>query len=214
MAAQPAVNLLDAVQEHRAIILRPRKTRFRTPRLSCVRRRCADWAADQHPGDDKRQALQSLSTGAASTAAADTALSFGSQGADIGNIPASRSTICKMLRDGATAQYGSDAIGGVLNYQMRNDEGIGLQAVYGKTYEGDGATQTASPANAGFENWRERLHQCLAAEWFDEQGDQPRCEPRRARLSWRVPIPAVADSIPNAPGGPAQIWGTSPTGRL
>jgi len=37
-----------------------------------------------------------------------------------------------VLRDGATAQYGSDAIAGVLNYGLREDTGFDVQARYGR----------------------------------------------------------------------------------
>ena len=44
-----------------------------------------------------------------------------------------------MLRDGASALYGSDAIAGVLNFGLRRDrEGGLLIARYGQFYKGDG----------------------------------------------------------------------------
>ena len=45
----------------------------------------------------------------------DTGLGYGSQGADIGSIPSIAIGNLQVLRDGATAQYGSDAIAGVMN---------------------------------------------------------------------------------------------------
>ncbi len=68
----------------------------------------------------------------------DTGLSFGSHGADIGVIPSLAIGNLEVLRDGATAQYGSDAIAGVLNYGLRKDAGIEMVARYGQFYEGDG----------------------------------------------------------------------------
>ena len=44
-----------------------------------------------------------------------------------------------MLRDGASSQYGSDAIAGVLNFILRDDaEGFELVARTGSTFDGDG----------------------------------------------------------------------------
>ena len=44
-----------------------------------------------------------------------------------------------MLRDGASAQYGSDAIAGVLNFILKDyDEGATFEARYGQTTENDG----------------------------------------------------------------------------
>ena len=61
---------------------------------------------------------------------------FGSQGADISAIPAIGIKNLQVLRDGATAQYGSDAIAGVMNFGMRNDRNnLELQARYGQTFD-------------------------------------------------------------------------------
>ena len=54
--------------------------------------------------------------------------SRGSQGADISNIPSIALERVEVLRDGAAAQYGSDAIAGVLNFRLREDtEGLTVQ---------------------------------------------------------------------------------------
>ena len=63
----------------------------------------------------------------------------GAQGADVSVIPALALARVEVLRDGASSQYGSDAIAGVINFQLREDSSGGtLEAVYGSTYEGDG----------------------------------------------------------------------------
>lgn len=63
----------------------------------------------------------------------------GAQGADVSVIPALGLRQVEVLRDGASSQYGSDAIAGVINFQLRDDNSGGtLEAVYGSTYEGDG----------------------------------------------------------------------------
>ena len=65
--------------------------------------------------------------------------SRGSQGADISNIPSIALESVEVLRDGAAAQYGSDAIAGVLNFRLREDtEGLTVQTSYGQNYHGDG----------------------------------------------------------------------------
>jgi len=77
-------------------------------------------------------------------------ISDGAQGVDISAIPSLALKQVEVLRDGASSQYGSDAIAGVLNFLLRdNDEGFELRANYGSTYEGDGDNYTIS-ANAGF----------------------------------------------------------------
>ncbi|MDJ0919130.1 MAG: TonB-dependent receptor [Woeseiaceae bacterium] len=63
----------------------------------------------------------------------------GAQGVDISAIPSLALKQVEVLRDGASSQYGSDAIAGVINFVLRDDaDGIQLVANYGSTYEGDG----------------------------------------------------------------------------
>lgn len=67
------------------------------------------------------------------------ALASGSQGADISAIPALAIRQTEILRDGAAAQYGSDAIAGVLNFVLNDsDEGMTFEARTGEFGEGDG----------------------------------------------------------------------------
>lgn len=66
-------------------------------------------------------------------------LSDGAQGPDISVIPSIALKQVEVLRDGAAAQYGSDAIAGVINFALKDDsEGGSLEARYGSYYEGDG----------------------------------------------------------------------------
>ncbi|MEX0644697.1 MAG: TonB-dependent receptor [Parvularculaceae bacterium] len=63
----------------------------------------------------------------------------GAQAVDFGLIPSIAINRLEVLRDGASAQYGSDAIAGVINVILREDpEGFELAAQYGQFYEGDG----------------------------------------------------------------------------
>ena len=66
-------------------------------------------------------------------------LSDGAQGPDIGSIPGLALRQIEVLRDGAAAQYGSDAIAGVLNFILKNDRSGGsVEVKQGSFYEGDG----------------------------------------------------------------------------
>jgi iron complex outermembrane recepter protein len=77
-------------------------------------------------------------------------LSSGSQGPDLSQIPSVALARVEVLRDGAAAQYGSDAIAGVINLGLReDDDGLELNARYGQSYEGD-AEDIQLSANAGF----------------------------------------------------------------
>jgi iron complex outermembrane receptor protein len=69
----------------------------------------------------------------------------GAQGPDISAIPSSALKRVEVLRDGAAAQYGSDAIAGVINFILNDaDEGASVEARYGGYYAGDGATYAIS----------------------------------------------------------------------
>jgi iron complex outermembrane receptor protein len=69
----------------------------------------------------------------------------GAQGPDISVIPSSALKQVEVLRDGAAAQYGSDAIAGVMNFVLKNDaDGGSLNVRHGSFYEGDGDTTEVS----------------------------------------------------------------------
>lgn len=63
----------------------------------------------------------------------------GAQGVDVATFPSLALDRVEVLRDGASSQYGSDAIAGVINFVLRDDaEGGFLEVTSGSTYEGDG----------------------------------------------------------------------------
>jgi len=63
----------------------------------------------------------------------------GSVGTDLNAIPAVAIDRIEVLRDGASSQYGSDAIAGVINVVLKkNNTGTSLYTHWGKQYEGDG----------------------------------------------------------------------------
>ncbi len=66
-------------------------------------------------------------------------VAFGSQGPDISVIPAIALRQVEVLRDGAAAQYGSDAIAGVMNFQLKDAaSGGSVQVNTGMYGAGDG----------------------------------------------------------------------------
>jgi iron complex outermembrane receptor protein len=142
----------------------------------------------------------------------ETALSFGSQGPDLASIPSIAVSSLEILRDGAVAQYGSDAIAGVLNFHFReNSEGVELDARYGSYYpddfsnDGDDWQVSANwglpLGGQGFVN----LSLELAAN------DQTVRNPTRpSALEFAVVYPDLAEGLPHYPG-PVQEWGTGPS---
>ncbi|WP_224017813.1 TonB-dependent receptor plug domain-containing protein [Paraburkholderia tropica] len=96
--------------------------------------------------------------------ALDGGLNEGSTGVDIDMIPVALIDHIEILRDGAAAQYGSDAIAGVINIILkRKSQGGEVQSTTGQTYAGDGLKNTES-ANLGF-NLGDKGFFDLAAEY-------------------------------------------------
>lgn len=141
----------------------------------------------------------------------ETELAFGSQGPDLNSIPSIAVKSLEILRDGASAQYGSDAIAGVLNYQFRNaPSGFQLDGRYGKYFPsgypsdgGDGqiAANVGLPLGSqGFVN--------ISAEWARNE-QTVRNPTRPSALAFAATYPNLAPQLPNYPG-PVQQWGTPP----
>lgn len=66
-------------------------------------------------------------------------LAAGAQGPDLAMIPSIAVEQVEVLRDGAAAQYGSDAIAGVINFRLKRDsEGSSVVARYGSFMDGGG----------------------------------------------------------------------------
>ncbi|ORU91475.1 MAG: hypothetical protein A6F72_02745 [Cycloclasticus sp. symbiont of Poecilosclerida sp. N] len=126
-------------------------------------------------------------------------VSNGSQGVDISTIPAIALKQVEVLRDGASAQYGSDAIAGVLNFQLKDAaEGGSTSVRWGEHYKGDGeafniAGNIGLPlTDAGFIN--------LSYE-FSEANPTSRSVQRDNAQEL---IAKGNSEVPN----PAQIWGS------
>jgi len=74
----------------------------------------------------------------------------GSQAVDFSVLPAAGIERIEVLRDGASAQYGSDAIAGVVNVILKDaTEGYSFSVQSGEYFEGDGA-RTTFGGSAGF----------------------------------------------------------------
>lgn len=72
----------------------------------------------------------------------------GSHAPDVALIPAIALKNVEVLRDGAAAQYGSDAIAGVINFELKDaSEGGSFEAQYGQHFEGEDNFKIAG--NAG-----------------------------------------------------------------
>ena len=122
----------------------------------------------------------------------------GSQGADISVIPAIALKRVEVLRDGASAQYGSDAIAGVINFVLDDiSEGGSLSYKMGEYTEGDGATTTI----AG------KYGMPLGQDGFVTTSFQIRQADDTSRSAQRPDAAALIAAGNSAVANPAQIWG-------
>src|SRR5947208_9662319 len=212
LTTQPTANLLDTVKNIVPSFYVPSNTIsdastfVRSPSLRGL------------PGDEtlvqingkrfNRSALVQVYSGG------DTGLGFGSQGSDISAIPAIAVRNLQILRDGATAQYGSDAIAGVMNFGMRTDRrGIELQARYGRYYDHgdtpiDSGKSKQLAGNLGLGIGPSFFFD-VAGEYYDEEGTS-RGATRPVAVVFAQQNPGLATRLPNYPL-PVQIFGSSPT---
>jgi iron complex outermembrane receptor protein len=125
----------------------------------------------------------------------------GSAGTDINAIPLSAIHHIEVLRDGAAAQYGSDAIAGVINIVLKQGSGNGEMSVAGgSTSKGDGDTVSAS-ASRGFALGASGGYLDLAVE------GRRRGETNRAGLdSLRVTPARVTQRIGDSLAKDAYLW--------
>lgn len=126
-------------------------------------------------------------------------ISDGSQGVDISVIPAIALKRVEVLRDSASAQYGSDAIAGVINFVLKDSpEGGMIQTQWGQTYEGDGAQYRIS-ANVGIP-LAQRGFANISAEW--READATVRSVQRDNAQTQIDAGNTAIEQPYA-----QVWG-------
>lgn len=123
----------------------------------------------------------------------------GAQGVDISAIPASALKEVQVLRDGAAAQYGSDAIAGVMNFILKDDaEGGSFDIKHGQYFAGDGGITTLAGnlglpfTEAGFVN--------LSFE-YGTSDDTDRSVQRTDAME-------LIEAGNTFVGDPAQVWGS------
>ena len=125
-------------------------------------------------------------------------ISDGAQGPDTSVFPTAAIKSVEVLRDGAASQYGSDALAGVINFNLKDaSEGGSISVKAGEYGEGDGEMQYVSgnfglPLGAnGFVNTTFEI---------GSLGDTNRAVQRADAAG------LVADGYTNVPN-PAMIWG-------
>jgi len=123
----------------------------------------------------------------------------GAQGPDISVIPSIALKQVEVLRDGAAAQYGSDAIAGVMNFILKDSsDGGSLSIKHGEYYEGDGTATTVDGniglpfTSQGFANLSFQLKNADATS-------------RSIQIPWAQDMADAGNSFIQ---NPAQVWGS------
>jgi iron complex outermembrane receptor protein len=125
----------------------------------------------------------------------------GAQGADLNKISSLGIGRVEVLRDGASAQYGSDAIAGVINIQLDQRPGVAAYVQRSQYFEGDGETTRAGiKAGKAFDGG----FVTAAFEWADAAMTS-RSHQRADALAYEAANPGV--DLPD----PVQHWGAPDT---
>jgi iron complex outermembrane receptor protein len=124
--------------------------------------------------------------------------SRGAQAPDLASIPTSAIKRIEVLRDGASAQYGSDAIAGVINIILDDSIGTELSARHSQYSAGDGKANGLNARTGLAVGDNGRL--VLFAE-LDQSDPTSRTRQRQDAIAFQAAHPELA--VPN----PVQRWG-------
>ncbi len=104
----------------------------------------------------------------------------GNASGDLSFIPVGAIDHVEVLQDGAAAQYGSDAIAGVVNIILKSaDHGGSLEVNAGQYYEGDGKSISWT-LNKGFSLWGKGFFNVTLEEDYHDHSKQGSCDIRFA----------------------------------
>ena len=138
------------------------------------------------------------------------AFAFGGEGTDLNSIPLAAIERVEVLKDGASAVYGADAVGGVINFITRKDyQGMEISSAIMRTQEGGGGDQSLSLLAGWGDLKREGYN--LFASLQHKQNLQLKTEQRDFAVSaWR-PLEArgYADNFTSANTFPAGMYSLS-----
>ena len=129
----------------------------------------------------------------------------GAHGPNIGMLPGIAFKRVEVLRDGASAQYGADAIAGVINFVTRDAaQGGELRVQYGQFYEGEQSFKLAGNiglpvGEGGFMNF--------SAEYAENEGLSRGIQRTNAQALIDAGVPGVGSDTPFDDAPFVQTWG-------
>lgn len=123
--------------------------------------------------------------------------SRGAQGVDLGQLSSIAIERIEVLRDGASAQYGSDAIAGVINIILNDEPGASGFVQHGQYFEGDG-TKWEGAARYG---WASESGRVAVSLDYVTNDPTSRTRQRPDAIAFQAANPTL--NVPN----PVQRWG-------
>ena len=136
----------------------------------------------------------------------------GAHGPNIGMLPSIAVKNVQILRDGAVAQYGSDAIAGVINLQMKDAASGGeVRVDYGQFYEGEQSVKLA--ANAGLPLGSDGFAN-VSLEYVDNDGLSRGRQRPNAQALINAGVQGVGADAPFGDTPFVQTWGRPQTEDL
>jgi iron complex outermembrane receptor protein len=122
-------------------------------------------------------------------------------GVDLSLIPLAAVERVEVLKDGASAIYGSDAIGGVINFIMRQDyTGIEGEAYYGTPTRSGGGSQYILSGTAGFGDLDKDRYNAFLSLSYNEQRPLDQNDRNFSNTSINLPIGLFGGSGSTFPG--------------
>ncbi len=129
----------------------------------------------------------------------------GAHGVDIGMIPGMAIKRVEVLRDGAASQYGSDAIAGVINFEMKDaSEGGEAQIQYGQFYEDENSLLAGANIGLGL---GENGFLNFTVEAFDNDGLSRGIQRPDAQALIDAGVPGVGEDAVFGDAPLVQSWG-------
>ena len=125
----------------------------------------------------------------------------GVQGVNLTAIPFQAIERVEILKDGASAVYGSDAIGGVINFITRTDyRGGEATAFYGTPTRGGGGDQWQASGTLGFGDLEKDRWNVFVSAQYNEQKSLDQADRNFSNSSYRPDIGLIGISPNTNPG--------------
>ena len=136
---------------------------------------------------------------------------FGGQGVDLSSIPVSALERVEILKDGASATYGADAVGGVINFITRKDYQGAEIGVKGGGYEAGGGNRKQLTASVGYGDIENDRFNVFGSVQIQKSAQLRAVQREWSKTSFR---PDVGSSGTSSTNFPANIFASPTSGTV